>query len=66
MYIKALINLPKDNILSTQDIEDITFIKNYAEAHAESFPGRLSNHKNYKVVKLPSVDSKLLVFRKYL
>ena len=42
----------------------VTFVKNYARAHAMPMPGRMPNHKD-KVMVLPSDVSKVFVYSKY-
>lgn len=56
------------NAIKPLDIERIvTFIKNYANKVAIPLPGRLPQVLNFeKVVKLPSCDTKMLVYRKFI
>lgn len=44
----------------------VQFIKNYADQHAIPLPGRLPQCKNYKVMKLPSCDTKISIYRRYV
>lgn len=56
--------LPKHTCTFEQVQEIKTFIENYACAHGLRVPGRLPNTKD-KVILLPSIMSKMFVFRKY-
>lgn len=47
-------------------IEIVTYIRNFAEHYAIPFPGRLPQFKNFKVMKLPSCESKISVYRRYV
>ena len=56
--------LPKNTISLEDTTRIITFISNYARAHAMPVPGRLPNHKD-KVMILPSDVTKFYVYPKY-
>lgn len=53
--------IPKNiNELSADDVARVVcFIKQYAEKYALPLPGRVANFKNYRVVLLPSIMSKI-------
>lgn len=44
----------------------VNFITAFAERTAIPLPGRMPNHKDFRVVKLPSNESKLSVYRRYV
>lgn len=57
----------RKSIITFQDTENIVkFLNEYAEKWAIPLPGRLPQCRNFaKVVKLPSCDTKIVVYRKF-
>ncbi len=56
--------LPKNAFGMEETSRLVTFVKNYARAHAMPMPGRMPNHRD-KVMVLPSDVSKNFVYKKY-
>lgn len=52
-------------ITQEKTVEVIVFIKNYADKVGVPLPGRLPSHKDIKMTKLPSADTKASIFRRY-
>ncbi len=44
----------------------VLFIRRFAESVAITLPGRLPNHKNFSLLKLPSTENKSTVYRRYI
>lgn len=57
----------RENVITALDIENIVkFLKTYASKVAIPLPGRLPQFRNFKkVLKLPSSDTKMEVYRKF-
>lgn len=56
----------RDNVFTPTDVEKVVcFIKALAEKTAISLPGRLPQFKDFTVMKLPSSETKMSVYRKY-
>lgn len=56
----------RSSVMSVADTENIVnFIKNFAERVAVSLPGRLPQFRDYKIMKLPSSETKRSVYRRY-
>lgn len=60
--------IPKCKSKYTKELREsvVQFIKNYADHHAIPLPGRLPQFKNFKVMKLPTSDTKISVYRRYI
>ncbi len=54
--------LPKNAFGMEETSRLVTFVKNYARAHAMPMPGRMPNHRD-KVMVLPSDVSKIFVYK---
>ena len=61
---KRLEHLTRTHGNAKRQPKNVTFVKNYARAHAMPMPGRMPNHKD-KVMVLPSDVSKVFVYSKY-
>jgi len=56
----------RNNTLLSEDIEAVvTFIKNYGETHGLLLSGRLPMFKDFKVISLPSAETKGVVYHNY-
>lgn len=56
----------RSNVLSVTEIQKIVdFIRTFAERVAVPLPGRLPQFRDYKVMKLPSVETKRSVYKRY-
>lgn len=57
----------KSRVLSVESVTRIVeFIKNFAEKFAIPLPGRMPNFRDYKVMKLPSSETKSAVYRRFV
>lgn len=57
----------RKNVVQASDIQNIVkFINTYAEKVAVPLPGRMPQFRDYKVMKLPSTDTKSSIYRKYV
>lgn len=57
----------KSHVLSADSITRIVeYIKNVAEKFAVPLPGRMPNFKDYKLMKLPSSETKSAIYRRFV
>lgn len=56
----------RDNVVPPEIIEEVVkFIKTFADNFGLPLPGRMPNFKNYDIIKLPSMETKSSIYRKY-